>query len=101
MFEIKQTDEFQHWMKKLRDIRVNTLIVKRLERIALGNFGDHKRIDSKISELRIDYGPGYRLYYMNNGKEIILLLIGGDKSSQKSDIQRAKELASEMGGKHD
>lgn len=101
MLEIKQTDEFRNWMKKLRDIRVNTLIAKRLERIVLGNFGDHKRIDSKILELRIDYGPGYRVYYMNTGKEIILLLIGGDKSSQKSDIKRAKELANEIGGKYD
>ena len=64
MFLIKQTDEFRNWMKKLRDIRANTLIVKRLERIVLGNFGDHKKIDSKISELRIDYEPGYRIFYM-------------------------------------
>ncbi len=85
-------------MGKLRDLRANTVIVKRLERVSLGNFGDHKKIDSKVSELRIDYGPGYRIYYTQRGKEIVLLLIGGDKSSQKSDIQKAKNLAAEIGG---
>lgn len=101
MLEVQKTAEFQNWMRKLRDIRANTLIIKRIERLILGNFGDHKKIDSKISELRIDYGPGYRVYYMNTGKEIILLLIAGDKSSQKSDIQKAKELANQIGGNHD
>lgn len=98
MIEIKQTDVFRTWMGKLRDLRANTVIVKRLERVSLGNFGDHKKIDSKVSELRIDYGPGYRIYYTQRGKEIVLLLIGGDKSSQKSDIQKAKNLAAEIGG---
>lgn len=98
MIEIKQTDVFRAWMGKLRDLRANTVIVKRLERVSLGNFGDHKKIDSKVSELRIDYGPGYRIYYSQRGKEIVLLLIGGDKSSQKSDIQKAKNLAAEIGG---
>lgn len=101
MLEVQKTAEFQNWMRKLRDIRANTMIIKRIERLILGNFGDHKKIDSKISELRIDYGPGYRVYYMNTGKEIILLLIAGDKSSQKSDIQKAKELANQIGGNHD
>ena len=98
MFEIKQSDVFRTWMRKLRDVRANTIIIKRIERVAIGNFGDHKKIDSKISELRIDYGPGYRIYYMQQGKEIILLLVGGDKSSQKIDIQKAKDIVSEIGG---
>ncbi len=98
MLEIKQTDVFRTWMRKLRDLRANTVIVKRIERLTLGNFGDHKRIDSKISELRIDYGPGYRIYYTQKGKEIVLLLIGGDKSTQKTDIQKAKDIVSGFGG---
>jgi putative addiction module killer protein len=98
MLEIKQTDVFRTWMRKLRDLRANTVIVKRIERLTFGNFGDHKRIDSKISELRIDYGPGYRIYYTQRGKEILLLLIGGDKSTQKTDIQKAKDIVSGLGG---
>ncbi len=77
-------------MKKLRDIRVNTLIAKRLERIVLGNFGDHKRIDSKILELLIDYGPGYRVYFGKKGSSLVILLIGGSKGSQGRDIAKAK-----------
>lgn len=98
MYEIKQTSEFRNWLSSLRDIRAHTILLRRMDRISNGNFGDHKMISSKVSELRIDYGPGYRVYYMKNGDEIIFLLIGGDKSSQKKDIQKAKELAQEIGG---
>lgn len=98
MYVIKQTTEFRNWLSSLRDIRAHTILLRRVDRISLGNFGDHKMISSKVSELRIDYGPGYRIYYMKNGDEIIFLLIGGDKSSQKNDIQKAKELAQEIGG---
>lgn len=98
MYEIKQTSEFRNWLSSLRDIRAHTILLRRMDRISNENFGDHKMISSKVSELRIDYGPGYRVYYMKNGDEIIFLLIGGDKSSQKKDIQKAKELAQEIGG---
>jgi putative addiction module killer protein len=101
MLEIRQTDVFQTWMRKLRDLRANTVIVKRIERLSLGNFGDFKKIDSKVSELRIDYGPGYRIYYTQRGKEIVLLLIGGDKSTQKVDIQKAKTLLAQLETKND
>ena len=98
MYQVKQTDEFRSWVQKLRDIRANTLIVKRIDRIYGGNLGDHKQISSKVSELRIDYGPGYRIYYTKRGNEIILLLIGGDKSTQQSDIKKANDLAAKLGG---
>ena len=98
MYVVKQTDEFRTWLQKLRDIRANTIIVKRIDRIYGGNFGDHKQISSKVSELRIDYGPGYRIYYTKRGNEIILLLIGGDKSTQQSDIKKANDLAANLGG---
>ena len=98
MYQVKQTDEFRSWVQKLRDVRANTLIVKRIDRIYGGNLGDHKQISSKVSELRIDYGPGYRIYYTKRGNEIILLLIGGDKSTQQSDIKKANDLAAKLGG---
>jgi len=98
MYQVKQTDEFRTWVQKLRDVRANTLILKRIDRIYGGNLGDHKQISSKVSELRIDYGPGYRIYYTKRGNEIILLLIGGDKSTQQSDIKNANDLATKLGG---
>ena len=98
MYQVKQTDEFRTWVQKLRDVRANTLILKRIDRIYGGNLGDHKQISSKVSELRIDYGPGYRIYYTKRGNEIILLLIGGDKSTQQSDIKKANDLAAKLGG---
>ena len=99
MYQVKQTDEFRTWVQKLRDVRANTLILKRIDRIYSGNLGDHKQISSKISELRIDYGPGYRIYYTKRGNEIILLLIGGDKSTQQNDIKKANDLAAKLGGR--
>jgi putative addiction module killer protein len=98
MYQVKQTDEFRSWVQNLRDVRANTLIVKRIDRIYGGNLGDHKQISSKVSELRIDYGPGYRIYYTKRGNEIILLLIGGNKSTQQSDIKKANDLAAKLGG---
>jgi len=96
MYKIRQTSEFRGWLSKLKDVRANTVIVRRIERIAEGNFGDHKSIGEKISEIRITHGPGYRLYYTIKGKIIVLLLIGGDKSTQKSDISKAKILLNEI-----
>ena len=80
------------WFYGLRDNAVKNKIRLRLDRIAMGNLGDHHSIGDGVSELRISYGPGYRLYYTLRGRKIIFLLCGGDKSSQKQDIKKAKEL---------
>ena len=95
MLEILQTDEFTKWMK-LRDTDAKARINVRIRRISLtGNFGDVKPVGDGVYELRIDYGPGYRVYYSQRGSEIVLLLIGGDKSSQQKDIDKAKRLNAE------
>ena len=93
MLEIRRTDEFAKWLKKLRDADAKARINLRIRRIALtGNLGDFKPVGDGVCELRIDYGPGYRLYFAQRGSELILLLIGGDKTSQQHDIKKAKEL---------
>jgi putative addiction module killer protein len=90
--DIRRTDEFIKWVKKLRDSRARYHIFKRIERLAEGNPGD-SRFLGDIFELRIDYGPGYRVYYKDTGKEIIILLCGGDKTTQQADIDRARIIA--------
>ncbi len=95
MIEFKQTEAFRKWRIRLKDLRVRALIASRLDRLAYGNAGDVKPVGGGISELRIDYGPGYRVYFMRRGKEIIILLCGGDKSTQAKDIKTAKRLAEE------
>ena len=93
MIEVRRTDEFAKWLKRLKGSDAKSRINLRIRRIALtGNLGDHKPVGDGVYELRIDYGPGYRMYFAQRGKEIILLLIGGDKSSQQRDIKKAKEL---------
>ena len=93
MIEARRTDEFANWIKRLMDSDAKSRISLRIRRIALtGNLGDYKPVGDGICELRIDYGPGYRVYFAQRGKEIILLLIGGNKSSQQRDIKKAKEL---------
>ena len=94
--EILKTPIFDQWLKNLRDSRARFRIHKRITRLAKGNPGDVKPIGEGCSELRVDYGPGYRVYYKDTGKEIILLLCGGDKSNQKADIANAKKLAREV-----
>ena len=82
MIEVRRTDEFARWLKRLKDSDAKFRINLRIRRIALtGNLGDYKSVGDGVCELRIDYGPGYRMYFAQRGKEIILLLIGGDKSS--------------------
>lgn len=93
MFEIHQTGTFTDWFDRLRDIRAQARITARLRRLSAGHLGDVRPVGGSISELRINYGPGYRIYFIRKGNAIILLLCGGDKSSQDKDIQRAKELA--------
>lgn len=93
MVEIIKSRAFDKWMKGLRDRRAVIRIAARLDRLALGNAGDVKPVGNGISELRIDHGKGYRVYYMQKGSVLIVLLCGGDKSTQSKDIQRAKDLA--------
>jgi putative addiction module killer protein len=93
MIEFKQTETFRKWRTRLRDERARALIASRLDRLAFGNAGDVKPVGQGISELRIDYGPGYRVYFLRRGGEIIILLCGGDKSTQATDIKTAKRLA--------
>lgn len=96
MYFIKQTDSFSKWLKKLKDIQGKVAVIRRVERMKNGNFGDHKSVGDEVSELRIQTGPGYRVYYTQRGEEIIILLIGGDKSSQQDDIEKAKKLVKEL-----
>ena len=96
MKKIRQADPFRKWLKNLKDRVGKALILKRIDRLAGGNPGDIKPIGGGCSEMRINYGPGYRVYYKDTGKEIIVLLCGGDKSTQSKDIENAKELAKEI-----
>ena len=97
MIELRQTPEFADWLDNLKDRRAQEKIAIRLARIeATGNLGDFKRI-GEIAELRIAYGPGYRLYFAFRGDTLIVLLCGGDKKSQKRDIGRARQIAKELG----
>jgi len=93
MVEIRKTDTFAKWIDGLRDIRARARILVRIERLSLGNPGDAKPVGEGVSELRIDLGPGYRVYYKKVGRAIIILLAGGDKSTQAKDIKTALRLA--------
>lgn len=93
MIEIRQTDEYARWFKKLRDRQARARILARVRRLSLGNPGDVSPVGEGVSELRIDYGPGYRVYFKQQGDVWIVLLAGGDKRTQRRDIERAKELA--------
>lgn len=96
MYEIRRTDAFSKWLDRLRDGRARARVLSRLNRVEEGNLGDAKPVGEGVSELRIDYGPGYRVYYTRKGKTIIVLLVGGDKSTQSQDITRAIELARDL-----
>lgn len=95
MVELKQTDTFRKWFDKLRDERATTAIALRLARLAYGHTGDAEPIGKGVNELRIHYGPGYRVYFQRRGDTIYLLLCGGDKKSQARDIKTALRLADE------
>jgi len=95
MVEFRQTEMFRIWRLRLRDVRVRVLVASRLDRLAYGNAGDAKPVGQGISELRIDYGPGYRVYFQRRGNTIVVLLCGGNKSTQAKDIKMAKRLAEE------
>jgi putative addiction module killer protein len=95
MFTIKENKIFSKWLLKLKDIRGKVAILRRIKRVRDGNFGDHKSVGDGVSELRIPIGAGYRVYYTQRGKEIIILLVGGDKSTQSKDIEKAKKISKE------
>lgn len=94
MFHLKQTEAFRKWQSNLKDLRASALIAARLDRIAYGHLGDASPVGRGISELRIHYGPGYRIYFQIRGETIILLLCGGCKDTQSRDIKAARKLAS-------
>lgn len=96
MFEVRQTLQFQEWFEKLKDKRAIEKITQRLVRLQSGLLGDVKPVGEGISELRIHYGPGYRVYFVKRGHYLIVLLCAGDKNSQHRDIQSAKDLAKDL-----
>ena len=94
--EIRKTEIFAQWLDALRDLQARARIQARIERLAGGNPGDVRPVGDGVSEMRIDYGPGYRVYFRRLGHELVILLAGGDKSTQASDIRLALRLASEL-----
>ena len=97
MYVIQQTQEFQDWLDKLKDLRAQIRIVARLRQAEAGNLGDWKPVGGEVSEMRIDVGAGYRLYFTRRGSILIVMLAGGNKTSQGTDIQRARRILSKLG----
>jgi putative addiction module killer protein len=95
MLELKQTDTFRKWRMRLKDERAKAILASRLDRLAFGHPGDAEPVGDGISELRIHYGPGYRVYFKQEGKSLIILLCGGDKGTQAKDIKVAERIYSE------
>lgn len=93
---VRMTEVYRDWINDLADRTARARIQVRVDRLVHGNPGDHRRLSDGVSELRIDFGPGYRVYYTQRGSELIILLAGGDKSSQQRDIERAIELAQKL-----
>lgn len=96
MIEVRQTEEYARWFDGLRDRRARARIDVRIRRLSLGNPGDVKPVGEGVSELRIDYGPGYRVYFVQRGEALIILLAGGDKRTQERDIAKAIKMAREL-----
>lgn len=94
--EVRQTSEFAHWLRNLRDRDAKGRIAVRLRRLSLGNFGDAKSLGRGLWELRIPHGPGYRVYFVRRGEKVVVLLCGGNKSRQAADIDRARLLAKDV-----
>ena len=95
-YRIEQTESFSQWHKGLRDLRAKIAIARRIERAENGNLGDTKFVGESVSEMRVDVGAGYRVYFTLRGGELVILLAGGDKSTQQADIKRAIKLAKEV-----
>ena len=93
MIQIRKTETFAQWLDGLRDVRARARVQVRIERLAAGNAGDVEPVGEGVSELRIDYGPGYRVYFKKHGREVVILLAGGDKRTQSADIKTALRLA--------
>jgi len=96
VLQIRKTHVYADWIDNLRDLQGRTRILVRVERLAAGNPGDFKSVGGGVSELRIHFGPGYRVYFTQRGQDIVILLAGGDKSSQPTDIQTALQLAKNL-----
>lgn len=96
LIEVRQTGTFSEWFDSLRDRRARARINVRIRRLSLGNPGDVRPVGQGVSELRIDYGPGYRVYFVQHGRALVILLAGGDKSTQAADIRSAHKLAREL-----
>ena len=97
MYELRRSAEFDRWLAGLRDRAAIARVLVRLDRLARGNPGDVRSVGSGVSELRIDYGPGLRVYYVQHGEVMVILLCGGDKATQSRDITRAHRLAEQWG----
>lgn len=95
-WRVVRTAQFDSWLGKLKDRTARAIIARRIDRIAIGNLGDVKSVGEGVSELRVDHGPGYRVYFVRRGDLLIVLLCGGDKSSQARDILRAKALSKDV-----
>lgn len=96
MVEIRQTKTYSDWFARLRDRAAKARIDIRIRRLSLSNAGDVKPVGEGVSELRVHYGPGYRIYFTQHGKQLVILLVGGDKSTQEHDIETAKALARKL-----
>lgn len=96
MVEVRQTEEFSRWLHRLKNSEAASRIIARLRRIELGNLGDAKGVGRGVMEMRIDYGAGYRVYYVRRGEQLVILLCGGDKRTQRKDIERAFRLAEDV-----
>ena len=95
MIDVLKSSTFNDWLNNLKDLRARAKVQARIDRVATGNFGDAKSVGDGVSELRIDYGQGYHVYFLRYGVVLVVLLCGGDKSSQAADIEKAKRLAAQ------
>ena len=96
MYEVVLTDDFSNWLDSIKDSKTQKAVVKRIRTISLGTFGDVRSLDNGLFEAKIHYGPGYRLYFVNYGQRIIIMLCGGEKSSQSRDIKKARDMAKDL-----
>ena len=98
MLEVVQSDTFKTWFAALKDSQTKAIVNARIRRVSLGNFGDARPVDGPVSELRIDHGPGLRIYFMRSASVLVVLLAGGTKRTQEADIRRAIKIAKEWKG---